>query len=128
MNKLLKTLMCSLPAVALYGCNGCWSPMPVVSCGGPVGEPWPPVAFYQKPATYGRTDADQRWRDVEACGGKRGDLSLRSAMTRRVDSPIDLKMREEFRFCMRSKGYDIIENVDSCGTQDPKENKGKCNL
>ena len=128
MNKLLKTLMYSLPAVALYGCNGCWSPMPVVSCGGPVGEPWPDVAFYQKPATYGRTDADQRWRDVEACGGKRGDLSLRSAVTYSKDAPVDLQLSEKFDQCMAHKGYDVMLTGKDCGTQDPKENKGKCNL
>ena len=120
---LLTTLLMSA------GCyNGCITPMPVVSCGGYDGESWPAIAYYQKPATLGRTDSAQRWRDVVACGATYGDESLRSAIAPSPDSPIEDTMIEKFDNCMAERGYIYIMQSIDCGTQDPEEDTGKCNL
>ena len=111
----------------LSACDGCWTPIPVVSCGGPYGKAWPVVAYYQKPETIGHTDSKQRWEDVVACGGRYGDNTLRSAMTYTQDGPVVDKLIYKFDNCMEKKGYQIVPFTE-CGTQDPDEDKGKCNL
>jgi len=105
----------------LMGCNGgCISPIRAVSCGGPYGETWPSIAYIQKPETIGHTNSEQRWRDAVACGAEYGDVELRSVMHK----------SEAFDVCMTQKGYIDIFSIDSlyCGSQDPKEDTGKCNL
>ena len=111
----------------LSACDGCWTPIPVVSCGGPYGKSWPSIAHYQKPGQLGHTNSEKRWQDAVSCGAEYGDEGLRSAMTHHKDDPVDIKMREEFRNCMAKNGYIHIDPID-CGTQDPDEDKGKCNL
>lgn len=110
-----------LSMLTFTGCyNGCLSPMPTIACGGPYGETWPSIAYIQKPETIGHTDSEQRWRDVVACGAEYGDLALRSA----------IPLGETFNTCMAQKGYMNIYYIDSldCGTQDPEEDTGRCNL
>lgn len=118
---MLNRFLLILSMLTFTGCyNGCLSPMPTIACGGPYGKPWPSIAYIQKPETIGHTDSEQRWRDAVACGAAYGDVELRSVMHK----------SEAFDVCMTQKGYIDIFSIDSlyCGSQDPKEDTGKCNL
>jgi lipoprotein len=111
----------------LSACDGCWTPIPVVSCGGSYGEDWPSIAFYQKLETIGHTDSKQRWEDAVACGATYGDNTLLSAITDKNTGNITDKLIYSFDNCMERKGYHQLTH-NECGTQDPGENTGKCNL
>lgn len=126
---MLNRFLLILSMLTFTGCyNGCLSPMPTIACGGPYGKPWPSIAYIQKPETIGHTNSEQRWRDAVACGAEYGDVELRSAMTHDNDGPIDMEMRETFGICMAQKGYIQLSYSIDCGSQDPKEDTGKCNL
>ncbi|MGC9562560.1 hypothetical protein [Brachymonas sp. M4Q-1] len=130
MNFFLKAFACVVSIAVLFGCNGCWTPMPVVSCGVmQKGTPWPAIATRQKENSLGRTNAKQRWNDAVACGAKYGDESLMSAVGSKNGQEMifDFDKARKFDACMENKGYRRLWPAE-CGTQDPKENKGKCNL
>ena len=78
------------------------------------------IAYYQKIDSIGHTDINQRWRDAELCGAKYGDSNLWSVIKPQ-------NFRNEFRICMKSKGYHIFDSSE-CGVKEPKSlNKGICN-
>lgn len=119
-----------------FGYGGCYiTPMPTVPCAMRKGPEWSPIAYFQKAATLRHTDSAQRWRDAVACGADYGDTSLRSAMTHSKDGAIDDYLADKFDNCMKNRGYRYLfleydkngERID-CGTQDPSEDKGLCNL
>ncbi|OOF43823.1 hypothetical protein BKK51_10930 [Rodentibacter trehalosifermentans] len=104
----------------LNGCwysNGCIYTPQMVNCVDK-GEVFPSVARYQKPYSLGKTDSNQRWKDVVSCGGKYMDYNQEN---------IPIKKQENFYSCMLNKGY-ILLSPARCGTQDPKWNAGKCNF
>lgn len=111
----------------LSGCSGCWTPMPVVSCGGPYGERWPSIAHYQKSETIGRTDSEQRWKDAVVCGATYGDINVLSAITDSATGKVTTDLVDKFLNCMKERGYQRLSESD-CGTQLPSEDTGKCNL
>ncbi|OOF46628.1 hypothetical protein BKK51_01850 [Rodentibacter trehalosifermentans] len=91
------------------------------------GEPYSSVAKFQKPYSLGRTDSQQRWDDLVACGAKRGDLSLHSAWRKALE-PLNKELLEElssnFRKCMKSKGY---VSINDCGRKNSTTDKRICN-
>ena len=115
-----KFLMISL--LFLHGCywhNGCLYTAQMVNCYMDK-VPFSSIAYYQKTDSIGRTDINQRWRDVELCGAKYGDSNLWSVIKPQ-------NFRNEFRICMESKGYHIFDSSE-CGVKEPKGlNKGICN-
>lgn len=82
------------------------------------GEVFPSISRYQKPYSLGRTDSNQRWKDVISCGGKYLDYEQRS---------VPFEKQEEFYYCMLGKGY-IHLSPAKCGYQNPKWDKGVCNF
>ena len=110
----------------LPSCSKCFFPLTTVTCGGPY-NPWPSIAHYQKPGQLGHTNSEQRWQAAVSCGAEYGDKNLRSAITRHKNDPVDMGMREAFMNCMAKNGYIYIKPID-CGTQNPGEDTGKCNL
>lgn len=123
-------LMISLSVLLLSGCfvysskDDCIYGLTSTQC---FGESYSPVAKFQKPYRLGRTDSQQRWDDLIACGVKRGDLSLHSAWRKALE-PLNKKLLEElssnFRKCMKSKGY---ISINDCGRKNSPTNKGICN-
>ncbi|WP_273396208.1 hypothetical protein [Actinobacillus porcinus] len=89
------------------------------------GEEFPVIAHYQKKSNIGSTNSEQRWRDAVSCGAKYGDNTLRSAMTKGEKEPIDDILADKFDNCMSVRGYIWIQD---CGYQNPKWDKGVCNL
>lgn len=111
----------------LNGCfyhDGCFYTPQMVNCVDK-GREYPAIAHYQKQTTIGKTDSQQRWKDVINCGAKYGDESLRSAMTKEKNGPIDSTLHTKFRACMKNLGYVRMQH---CGYQSPKWDKGVCNL
>ncbi|WP_143933753.1 hypothetical protein [Necropsobacter massiliensis] len=88
------------------------------------GRSYPPIAHYQKLHHLGNTNSEQRWKDVVSCGGKYGDESLRSAMTKDKNGPIDKTMQKKFRQCMENKGYVRIQD---CGLKNSSSDTKQCN-
>ncbi|MDD7425876.1 MAG: hypothetical protein PUK61_05575 [[Actinobacillus] rossii] len=86
---------------------------------------YPVIAHYQKKSNIGSTNIEQRWRDAVSCGAKYGDNTLRSAMTKGEKEPIDDILADKFENCMSDRGYIWIQD---CGYQNPKWDKGVCNL
>ncbi|ACA31904.1 hypothetical protein [Histophilus somni] len=104
----------------LAGCSyhdGCFYSPQLVSCVDK-GEVFPSISRYQKPYSLGRTDSNQRWKDVISCGGKYLDYDQRS---------VPFEKQEEFYYCMLGKGY-IHLSPAKCGYQNPKWDKGVCNF
>ena len=83
------------------------------------GEVFSSIAHYQKPYSIGKTDQQQRWKDAVSCGSKYGDQELHY-----INKTGKYK---EFQSCMERKGYYRYWPAE-CGYQDPKWDKGKCNL
>lgn len=125
MKKVLLIALSFLMNGCLYWGNGCWRPIvEVISarCTGIVeGTEFPNVAGYQKKYTLGKTDSQQRWRDLVSCGGKYGDLNL----TYRPKDVYIEDFYKEVDICMEKKGYIYISD---CGYQEAELNKGVCNL
>lgn len=87
------------------------------------GKEFPLVAGYQKKITLGRTNSEQRWKDLVSCGGKYGDYNL----TYYPEHQDIEKFYQKVDECMLNKGYIYIKN-NQCGYQDPKWDNGVCNL
>lgn len=93
------------------------------------GETYPPIAHYQKPFSLGKTNIEQRWMDVESCGGiniKRdlNNFNIKGARDR--NGKFILSVAYEFRNCMKKKGYIYLSN-DECGRKNSTTDKGVCN-
>ncbi|WP_373099319.1 MULTISPECIES: hypothetical protein [Pasteurellaceae] len=82
------------------------------------GEEFPAIAHYQKQSSIGKTDSQQRWKDAVNCGAVYGDSDLEK---------LHRKNYEKFQRCMEVKGYKKFWPAE-CGYQNPKWDKGKCNL
>lgn len=106
----------------LNGCfysNGCLYTPQMVNCFIDKGEIFPSISRYQKPYSLGNTNSELRWKDVVACGGKHGDYDEKSITT--------VEKSDLFYRCMIKKGYVHLTPAE-CGFQNPKWNKGICNL
>lgn len=122
----MKALIPLLFILFLQGCiyaEGCWISPQMVSCVDK-GKTYPLIAGYQKPETLGKTNSTQRWQDFVACGGKMGDQQIRYYPR---NYTINGKFYKEFDDCMFEKGYIFLPPAQ-CGYQNPKWDKGKCNL
>lgn len=120
----MKALISLLFILFLQGCiyaEGCWISPQMVSCVDK-GKIYPRISRYQKPYSLGKTDSQQRWKDVVACGGKYGDYENAS-----TDKLIPVLKKDLFYECMLNKGY-ISLTPAQCGYQNPKWDTGKCNL
>ncbi|HBO37724.1 MAG TPA: hypothetical protein DD638_03585 [Pasteurellaceae bacterium] len=128
--KWIISLCLILPALsACYYADGCFHSPQLVSCVNK-GEQWPYIALFQKTGQFGRTDSEQRWKDVSRCGGidiskENNEFEIKGYRDeRRIVIPEVVK---EFERCMLSHGYERLYNTH-CGTQHPKWDEGKCNL
>lgn len=93
------------------------------------GENYPPIAHYQKPFSLGKTNVEQRWKDVESCGGiniKRDSNHFNIKGARDKNGRLILSVAYEFRNCMKRKGYLYLSN-DECGRKNSTTDKGICN-
>ena len=81
-------------------------------------EEFPAIAHYQKLETIGKTDSKQRWKDAVSCGAEYGDNNLKK---------LHRDNYEKFWSCMDKKGYKKFWSAE-CGYQNPKWDKGVCNL
>lgn len=100
------------------------------SCYSNKGEEWPYVAQFQKIGQSGQTDSQQRWRDIQSCGGIDINKTLNTFAIkneRNQYGSMNLPVLEAFENCMANKGYHRYWPAE-CGYQDPKWNTGKCNL
>lgn len=93
------------------------------------GEEYPLIAHYQKPMSLGRTDPEQRWKDIESCGGSRQDKHLKELWHRSIDADREGNAKDKglwtrFENCLSNKGYIWI---DDCGRKNSKTNKKICN-
>ena len=110
----------------LNGCwysNGCFYTPQIVNCVDK-GKEYPLIAGYQKKELLGHTNSKQRWKDLVSCGGKYGDINLHYYPQ---NYQINGKRYKNLDECMNTKGYIYLSPAE-CGYQDPKRNKGKCNL
>ena len=110
----------------LNGCwysNGCFYTPQMVNCVDK-GKEYPLIAGYQKKELLGHTNSKQRWKDLVSCGGKYGDINLHYYPQ---NYQINDKRYKNLDECMNTKGYIYLSPAE-CGYQDPKWDKGKCNL
>ena len=110
----------------LNGCwysNGCFYTLQMVNCVDK-GKEYPLIAGYQKKELLGHTNSKQRWKDLVSCGGKYGDINLHYYPQ---NYQINDKRYKNLDECMNTKGYIYLSPAE-CGYQDPKWDKGKCNL
>ena len=110
----------------LNGCwysNGCFYTPQMVNCVDK-GKEYPLIAGYQKKELLGHTNSKQRWKDLVSCGGKYGDINLHYYPQ---NYQINDKRYKNLDECMNTKGYIYLSHAE-CGYQDPKWDKGKCNL
>lgn len=114
-------LLLGLFTASCYYSKGCWYSPQMVNCSG---TEYPAIAHYQKKYSIGSTNVEQRWNDVVACGGKYGDGSLRSAVSKGNNEPVDTAMQQKFRACMGNKGY---FRVAKCGWKNSPTDTGMCN-
>ncbi|OOF43825.1 hypothetical protein BKK51_10935 [Rodentibacter trehalosifermentans] len=94
------------------------------------GKSFPYIAYFQKKDQIGKTNVNTRWNDVQACGGiniSRSNNEFQIKNERDKNGAIEPAVIKQFEACMLSKGYVRLYYAD-CGTQDPKWDKGKCNL
>ncbi|OOF43821.1 hypothetical protein BKK51_10920 [Rodentibacter trehalosifermentans] len=94
------------------------------------GKDFPYVAYFQKKDQIGKTNANTRWNDVKFCGGiniSRANNEFQIKNERDNNGVIVPTVIKKFETCMLEKGYIRLYYSD-CGTQDPKWDKGKCNL
>lgn len=111
-----------IPLFLVSGCyysDGCIYSPQMVNCYVDKGEIFPSISRYQKPYSLGKTNSEQRWKDVIACGGKYGDYAN--------DNITTVEKADSFYSCMVKKGYIHLTPAE-CGYQNPKWDKGKCNL
>lgn len=101
-----------------YYSDGCFYSPQSVSCVDK-GSIYPAFSRYQKYNSIGRTNSQQRWNDIIECGGKYNDQDLRYIN--------DNGLYNIFEKCMFDKGYKYFHPAE-CGFQDPKWDKGVCNL
>ncbi|HHW7520664.1 TPA: hypothetical protein ACU18R_002424 [Mannheimia haemolytica] len=105
----------------LNGCfysDGCLYTPQMVNCFIEKGDEFPAIAHYQKLETIGKTDSEQRWKDAVSCGAEYGDNNLKK---------LHRDNYEKFWSCMDKKGYKKFWPAE-CGYQNPKWDKGVCNL
>ena len=110
----------------LNGCwysNGCFYTPQMVNCVDK-GKEYPLIAGYQKKELLGHTNSKQRWKNLVSCGGKYGDINLHYYPQ---NYQINDKRYKNLDECMNTKGYIYLSPAE-CGYQDPKWDKGKCNL
>lgn len=106
----------------LSGCfyhDGCIYTPQMVNCFVDKGDIFPSIARFQKVESIGKTDAKQRWKDAVDCGSKYGDEDLIYIN--------DNNLYSIFHSCMVKKGYKRFHPAE-CGYQNPKWDKGICNL
>ncbi|WP_324006390.1 hypothetical protein RFF20_02265 [Pasteurella multocida] len=106
----------------LSGCfyhDGCIYTPQMVNCFVDKGDIFPSISRYQKPYSLGKTNSEQRWKDVMFCGGKYGDYKLENIKT--------VEQSDKLHHCMTQKGYIHLTPAE-CGYQNPKWDKGVCNL
>ena len=123
-NKMRYTLF--LLCFILNGCwysNGCFYTPQMVNCVDK-GKEYPLIAGYQKKGLLGHTNSKQRWKDFVSCGGKYGDINLHYYPQ---NYQINGKRYKNLDECMNTKEYIYLSPAE-CGYQDPKWDKGKCNL
>ncbi|HDR0999448.1 TPA: hypothetical protein QB482_002102 [Pasteurella multocida] len=121
-----KLLLFSL-LLLLNGClysfeEECFRPLIQVgssACHKNKGDIFPSISRYQKPYSLGKTNSEQRWKDVMFCGGKYGDYKLENIKT--------VEQSDKLYHCMTQKGYIHLTPAE-CGYQNPKWDKGVCNL
>ncbi|HHT7855573.1 hypothetical protein [Pasteurella multocida] len=121
-----KLLLISL-LLLLNGClysfeEECFRPLIQVGSSGCYknkGDIFPSIARFQKVENIGKTDAKQHWKDAVDCGSKYGDEDLIYIN--------DNNLYSIFHSCMIKKGYKKFHPVE-CGYQNPKWDKGVCNL
>lgn len=104
----------------LNGCfyhDGCFYTPQMANCVDK-GKEYPAIAHYQKQTTIGKTDSLQRWKDAVSCGAVYGDSDLKK---------LHRDNYEKFQNCMEVKGYKKFWPAE-CGYQNPKWDKGVCNL
>ena len=105
----MKKILLIVSAFMLNGClysfeDECIKPIIQVvsnSCHKNKGKEFPLVAGYQKKATLGRTNTEQRWKDLVSCGGKYGDYNL----TYYPEHQDIEKFYQKIDECMLNKGY-----------------------
>ena len=110
----------------LNGCwysNGCFYTPQMVNCVDK-GKEYPLIAGYQKKELLGHTNSKQRWKDFVSRGGRDGDINLHYYPQ---NYQINDKRYKNLDECMNTKGYIYLSPAE-CGYQDPKWDKGKCNL
>ncbi|OOF35622.1 hypothetical protein [Rodentibacter heidelbergensis] len=117
MKKIFLLIGCLSLSSCFYS-NGCFYTPQMVNCVDK-GKVFPSVSRYQKPYSLGKTNSEKRWKDVVACGGKYGDYDEASITT--------VAESDLFYRCMINKGYIHLTPAE-CGFQNPKWDKGKCNL
>lgn len=99
------------------------------------GKEYTSVAAVQKPYSLGKTDTEQRWKDVMSCGGKYGDSYFTYVRDRmyeekyrnlphRNGEPVDKEYGRKFHGCMKNKGYIYVED---CGRKNSTTDKRICN-
>lgn len=112
----------------LYGCyskkDDCYHGMTRI-CNG---ETYPPIAHYQKPFSLGKTNIEQRWKDVESCGGLFDETGVRYEIKESRDKRgrIIIPVVNSFENCMKNKGYIYLSN-NECGRKNSTADKGVCN-
>lgn len=112
--------LCLIILLFLSGCfyhDGCFYTPQMVNCVDK-GEEYPAIAHYQKIGSVGKTNSQQRWKDAVNCGAIYEDLYL---------AKLHRDNYEKFQRCMENKGYKKFWPAE-CGFQDPKWDKGVCNL
>ncbi|MDG6448539.1 hypothetical protein [Glaesserella parasuis] len=93
------------------------------------GEVYSSIARYQKPYSLGKTNAVQRRKDIESCGGffsKDDPIDYGIKGSRDKNGKSILQVVEDFRSCMKNKGYIYFSNAE-CGRKNSKTDKGICN-
>lgn len=93
------------------------------------GEVYPSIARYQKPYSLGKTNAVQRRKDIESCGGffsKDDPIDYGIKGSRDKNGKSILQVVEDFRSCMKNRGYIYFSNAE-CGRKNSKTDKGICN-
>lgn len=124
------TLLCFI-CILLNGCiysfkDDCIYGLTSTQC---FGENYPGIAHWQKPYSLGHTDSEQRWKDLEDCGGididkQKNRYSIRGA--REKNGKMILSVVDEFDNCMKNKGYISLSHKE-CGRKNSTTDTGMCN-
>lgn len=91
------------------------------------GKEFPYIAQYQKVDSIGHTNSQKRWQDAYQCGGENKNNDLHIKNVRDKNGNMNLEVLHKFENCMKVKGYHRFWPAE-CGYQNPKWDKGVCNL